>query len=161
MMIETFYSDLIEQCKGIVDAQLPVVSNLSNITSVVHHHYNAHDRHINWTGFYLAIGSVLYLGPFQGKVACTVIPFSKGVCGTCAYSKVPLVVPDVHAFPGHIACDGRSESELVIPILRGDEVIGVFDMDCLCKDGFHEADAACLTEIMSFLVDKLPAKSWI
>jgi GAF domain-containing protein len=103
----------------------------------------------------------LYLGPFQGKVACTRIPFNKGVCGTSAHERKELIVADVHAFPGHIACDNESESELVVPIVRGDIVLGVFDMDCLTKNGFTEADAACIKEIIENLVDLLPGISWV
>ncbi len=100
---------------------------------------------INWAGFYLLDGDTLYLGPFQGKPACTVIPVGKGVCGTAARSLRTQRVPDVHAFPGHIACDSASRSELVIPLLRPDgALIGVLDLDSPVPDRFSEADQAGL-----------------
>ncbi|KAJ3382178.1 hypothetical protein HDU92_004904 [Lobulomyces angularis] len=97
----------------------------------------------------------LYLGPFQGRVACTVIPFGKGVCGKSAADKKSILVNDVHNFADHIACDSRSESEVVIPIVVDDTVIGVFDLDCLVKEGFSERDRAALEQIVNILVDKI------
>ncbi len=96
---------------------------------------------INWAGFYLLSGDSLYLGPFQGKAACTAIPVGRGVCGTAAKERRTMRVPDVHAFPGHIACDSASRSELVIPLLTADgRLMGVMDIDSPIPDRFDEAD---------------------
>jgi putative methionine-R-sulfoxide reductase with GAF domain len=150
----TFYSDLEEKCEAIIDASLPVVSTLSNISALVYEHYNSGDRAVNWAGFYLSRSEMLYLGPYQGKVACTVIPFGKGVCGTAAMTKERMIVGDVHSFQGHIACSSASMSELVVPIIQNGQVLGVFDMDCLFKNGFDERDGKCIANIITSLVDQ-------
>ena len=103
---------ILSQLKAIIDPKLPLVSNLSNATAILNQLEN-----LNWCGFYLADHETLYLGPFQGEVACTVIPFSKGVCGYAASKKETVIVPDVNAFKGHIACSSLSKSEIVTPII--------------------------------------------
>lgn len=113
---------------------------------------------LNWAGFYLIQNDVLYLGPFQGKVACTEIPLGKGVCGTAALKKEPIVVPDVHAFPGHIACDAASQSEIVIPLLNPQgQVIGVLDLDSPKKARFQKADQQFLQAMVQTLLAKNPS----
>ena len=102
---------------------------------------------INWAGFYLAQESVLYLGPFQGKTACTVIPFGKGVCGTAAASGAVQLVPDVHLFPGHIACDSASNAEIVIPMFVDGTLIGVLDIDSPVKNRFTDDDVQGLSAL--------------
>ena len=102
---------------------------------------------INWAGFYLAQESVLYLGPFQGKTACTVIPFGKGVCGTAAASGAVQLVPDVHLFPGHIACDSASNAESVIPMFVDGTLIGVLDIDSPVKNRFTDDDVQGLSAL--------------
>ncbi len=101
------------------------VSNLANTAALIFERI----PRLNWAGFYLTNGEVLELGPFAGKPACTVIPFGKGVCGTAALTGRTQLVPDVHAFPGHIACDGASRSELVVPLFRDGLCLGVLDLD--------------------------------
>ena len=108
---------------------------------------------INWAGFYLACGDALVLGPFQGKPACTLIPFDRGVCGAAARTREIQLVPDVHAFPGHIACDGASNAEIVIPIHFEGRVIGVLDIDSPTIGRFGETDQ----EKLSMLVRHLEA----
>ena len=106
---------------------------------------------INWAGFYLREGDILVLGPFQGKPACIEIPFGKGVCGTAAAKNETQLVPDVHAFPGHIACDSASNSEIVIPLCRKEAVWGVLDIDSPTKGRFTEHDRTGLEEFAKVL----------
>jgi GAF domain-containing protein len=110
---------------------------------------------VSWVGFYLFDGEKLYLGPFQGKVACTTIEMGKGVCGTAASKKESILVTDVHKFPGHIACDSGSRSEIVVPILRRDSLIGVLDLDSYDFNSFDETDKKYLEEICKFLSDEI------
>ena len=111
-------------------------ANLANLSALICHTLEA----VNWVGFYLAEGSRLVLGPFQGKPACIEIPFGKGVCGTAAARDATQLVPDVHDFAGHIACDCDSRSEIVVPLRRGQEVVGVLDIDSPLLARFSEAD---------------------
>ena len=106
---------------------------------------------INWAGFYLSCGDTLLLGPFQGKPACTVIPFDKGVCGAAARTRELQLVPDVHAFPGHIACDGASRSEIVLPLVRAGRLLGVMDIDSPVLNRFSAADAQGLSQLCQLL----------
>lgn len=106
---------------------------------------------INWAGFYLMQGGGLTLGPFQGKVACVHIPLGKGVCGTAAFQDRTQLVPDVHAFPGHIACDSASRSEIVVPIHSGGKVIGVLDIDSPIEGRFTETDRRGLEAFVKVL----------
>ena len=107
------YEELLLQIESFVDESLPLVSVLSNVSSLLNKMEN-----INWVGFYIAQGETLYLGPFQGDVACTLIPFSKGVCGAAASTKKTVIVDDVNTFKGHIACSSLSKSEIVTPIIK-------------------------------------------
>lgn len=109
---------------------------------------------INWAGFYLRKGEMLLLGPFQGKVACTEIPFGRGVCGTAAATRKVQLVPDVHAFPGHIACDSASRSEIVIPLIKDGELLGVLDIDSPHLARFDETDANGLSDFCSVIMAK-------
>ena len=119
------------------------IANLANIASFI---YNALDE-VNWAGFYILQGDTLVLGPFMGKPACTRIPLGRGVCGTAAAEGKTLVVADVHAFDGHIACDSASNSEIVIPLFKNDEVYGVLDIDSPVFDRFSAEDEKWLTKI--------------
>ena len=110
---------------------------------------------INWVGFYLAKGETLYLGPFQGKTACTVIPFGRGVCGTAAASRQLQLVEDVHQFPGHIACDSASNSEIVLPLIVNDEIVGVLDIDSPRFKRFDALDAEGLAAISRVLTEQV------
>ena len=107
---------------------------------------------LNWAGFYFLRGGGLVVGPFQGRVACVRIPLGQGVCGTAAERRSTLIVPDVHQFPGHIACDAASNSEIVVPLLDGDRLIGVLDLDSPRADRFTAADARLLESLAAKLV---------
>ena len=137
---------LIEQVKAIIDKDLPLISNLSNASAVLNQLEN-----INWCGFYIKQGDELYLGPFQGDVACTRIPLSKGVCGAAAREGKTLIVPNVNEFPGHIACSSLSKSEIVTPIIKDNEVKGVIDIDAPIYNRFDENDQKLLEEIAKIL----------
>ena len=107
---------------------------------------------INWAGFYLLKGQTLYLGPFQGKTACTMIPVGRGVCGAAAASREIQLVPDVHQFPGHIACDSASNSEIVLPLIVDGQLIGVMDIDSPTLNRFTQTDAKGLSKLCDALV---------
>lgn len=132
----TDYTLLREQLISLTEGVSDPVANLSNAAALL---YDTLDR-INWAGFYFLRGESLILGPFQGKPACVKIPLGKGVCGTAAQTDETLVVPDVHHFPGHIACDSASNSEIVIPLRRDGKVIGVLDIDSPVFDRFTDND---------------------
>ena len=110
---------------------------------------------INWAGFYLAKGDTLYLGPFQGKTACTVIPFDRGVCGTAAASRQVQLVADVHQFPGHIACDSASNSEIVLPLIVAGTLVGVLDIDSPTLNRFDATDSEGLADIARVLTEQV------
>ena len=139
---------ILEQVKSIVDKNLPLVSNLSNVSSILFKMEN-----INWAGFYLVDGERLYLGPFQGDVACTIIPVGKGVCGTAFKEKKAIIVPDVKEFKGHIACSSLSKSEIVVPIIKDDKVLGVIDIDSPIYNRFNKEDELLLKKISELLKD--------
>lgn len=137
---------ILSQIKEIIDKDLPQVTNLSNAAAILNQLEN-----INWCGFYLVDGETLYLGPFQGEPACTVIPFNKGVCGYCATIKKTVIVPDVNQFPGHIACSSASKSEIVVPIIINNQVKAVIDIDAPILDRFTFEDANMLEEAAKIL----------
>ena len=137
---------LLNQIKSIINKELLLVSNLSNVTAVLNKLEN-----INWIGFYLAESDTLYLGPFQGDVACTIIPKGKGVCGTSFEKKETIIVPDVNKFDGHIACSSLSKSEIVVPIIKDNEVKAVIDIDSPIYDRFHDDDKVFLEEVANEL----------
>ena len=140
--METIYS----QIKSIVDDKLPLVSNLSNAAAILF----KMDK-VNWAGFYLVQNNALYLGPFQGDVACTVIPFDKGVCGKAYRDEKTIIVDNVHEFPGHIACSSLSKSEIVVPIIVDGEVKAVIDIDSLVYSRFTNNEAQWLEKIADIL----------
>ncbi len=142
------YEELAEQLEALLDPDWPAVSNLSNAASIL---YNGLER-INWAGFYLMKGDVLWLGPFGGRPACVRIEAGKGVCGAAARRKETVVVPDVHQFPGHIACDGVSRSEIVVPLVRDGRVLGVLDLDSPEYERFGDADRIGLERIAGILL---------
>ena len=141
---------LLEQISSIIDKDLPLVSNLSNVAAIL---FKMED--INWAGFYLVDGDRLYLGPFQGDVACTIIPTGKGVCGTSFKEKKAIIVPNVNEFKGHIACSSLSKSEIVVPIIKDDKVLGVIDIDSPLYDRFHEEDEKLLNKVSELIKDLL------
>lgn len=138
--------ELVLQIKGIIDPNLPLISNLSNASAIINQLPN-----LNWCGFYLAHEDTLYLGPFQGEVACTTITKGKGVCGTAFKEKRTIIVPDVSKFPGHIACSSVSKSEIVVPIIKSGMVVGVIDLDAPILNRFNEAEASILEQIANLL----------
>jgi GAF domain-containing protein len=131
------------------------VANMANVAALL---FEALPE-LNWAGFYRNVGGELVLGPFQGRAACIRIPFGKGVCGTAAATLEPQCVEDVDAFPGHIACDGASRSELVVPILDDGELLGVIDLDSPLKARFDSADLAGCLELARLLGPRLAAGS--
>ncbi len=142
------YGLLLEQCKALIEGERHVIANLANTASLLYHSL----QNINWAGFYLSEENQLILGPFHGKPACIRIPLGKGVCGTAASTKETQRVEDVHAFPGHIACDSASNSEIVIPLLHNERVYGVLDIDSPDFSRFDEEDQAFLEELVRVLV---------
>ena len=133
---------LTKQLIALIDKDLPLMTNLSNASALLN---TIED--INWCGFYLKEGDVLYLGPFQGDVACTRIPLSKGVCGKAARDGKTVIVPNVNEFPGHIACSSLSKSEIVTPIIANNEVKAVIDIDAPIFNRFNENDQKLLEEL--------------
>lgn len=122
---EDRYASALEQLRALTAGECSDIANLANASALL----NITVERINWVGFYLFDGIELVLGPFQGLPACIRIPLGKGVCGTAALERRTIVVPDVHAFPGHIACDSASQSEIVVPLFRGGNLFGVLDVD--------------------------------
>ncbi|WP_146551066.1 GAF domain-containing protein [Rummeliibacillus sp. SL167] len=145
------YDLLAKQLDALLEGELDNVSNLSNASALL----NQFLENINWCGFYLVKNNELLLGPFQGLPACVHIPLGKGVCGTVAQSKQTLIVEDVHAFPGHIACDSASQSEIVVPIIVDNVLYGVLDIDSPIKGRFSKDDQAGLEQFVSVLTDHL------
>lgn len=135
---------ILEQTYTLVKDEKNIIANLSNISAFL----NQTLPDINWVGFYLNENYELVLGPFQGKVACVRIPFEKGVCGTAASQKRTLRIADVHQFQGHIACDTDSRSEIVIPIIKNNDVYGVLDIDSPSYHRFQESDQELLEAIV-------------
>ncbi len=117
--------EVVQQVSGLVSGEPDLIANLSNVSALL----NQYLSDINWVGFYIMRDGELVLGPFQGKVACIRIPVGRGVCGAAAATRETQRIDDVHAFPGHIACDGASNSELVVPIIVNDKVVAVLDID--------------------------------
>ena len=132
------YRELVEAARALTAGEPDPVANMANLAALIWQFV----PRLNWAGFYRMIDGELVLGPFQGKPACIRIPLGKGVCGTAAQSGETQLVPDVHAFPGHIACDGASASELVVPVRRDGRVIAVIDLDSPEPARFDEEDAA-------------------
>ena len=141
---------LSKQLECLIEDDKYEVTILSNMSSFIYHSL----EDVSWAGFYLFKDKQLILGPFQGKVACTVIPLGKGVCGTSALNQETLVVENVHEFKGHIACDSASNSEIVVPIIIRDTLYGVLDLDITSFDRF-EKDKECIIEMVKVLEKKL------
>ena len=137
------YTALLPQVKALMEGETDLVANLANVAAALKEQFGW-----LWVGFYMVKNGELVVGPFQGPVACTRIRKGKGVCGTSWEQAKTLIVPDVEAFPGHIACSSLSKSEIVVPIIRNGEVLGVFDADSIDLDAFDEEDQRWLEEIM-------------
>ena len=152
---EANYKLMVYMAKRVLEDESDIVACLSNISAVI----NGYMHDINWVGFYLAKGKELVLGPFQGLPACVRISFGKGVCGTAADTKKTQIVPDVEKFPGHIACDSASKSEIVIPIVVNGDVFGVLDVDAPVLDRFGDIEDKYLTEIVRLLENNIKAEA--
>lgn len=139
---------IVEQVKSIINKKYPLITNLSNVSAVLNQLEN-----INWCGFYLVKEDGLYLGPFQGEVACSYIPFIKGICGRCYREKKTIVIKDVLAEADHIACSSLSRSEIVVPIIKNEEVLALIDIDAPIKDRFHQSEAEILEKVALILSD--------
>jgi len=145
------YRDLLAACDAITAGESDAIANMANVASLLWQYL----PDLNWAGFYRNVGDELVLGPFQGKAACIRIPFGKGVCGAAAATRETQLVADVHAFPGHIACDAASRAELVVPIVSGDRVVAVIDLDSPEPSRFDEEDAAGIEQIARLLMDRV------
>ncbi|MDB5252444.1 MAG: diguanylate cyclase [Flaviaesturariibacter sp.] len=143
---EEQYVALVPQVRGLLEGEPDLVANLANVAAALKEQFGWF-----WVGFYLVKGDELVLGPFQGPVACTRIRKGRGVCGSSWAQEKTLIVPDVEAFPGHIACSSLSRSEIVVPLLRGGEVVGVLDVDSASLDAFNAVDQRWLEEIVSLI----------
>lgn len=142
-----FYELLLAQLEALISDEEDFIANLANASALLYDQMEG----INWAGFYLYKENQLVLGPFQGKPACVRIQIGKGVCGTAAQSKEVIVVEDVHEFPGHIACDAATNSEIVLPILKNGELFGVLDIDSPVKNRFDEIDQEYLQGFLDII----------
>src|SRR5262245_50269236 len=145
------YEALAGELKGLLTGERDLIANCANATSLIFHAL----PDLNWCGVYLYKGGELVVGPFQGKPACVRIALGKGVCGTSAAERRTVVVPDVHAFPGHIACDAASRSEIVIPLIARGELLGVLDLDSPKLARFDDADRRGLERLAAVLIESL------
>lgn len=145
--LEEKYLLLSKQIKNLLSKNDNIITNLANFSAALKQSFDK----ISWIGFYIYDGEKLYLGPFQGKVACTEIKIGNGVCGTSALKRETIIVPDVNQFPGHIACDVESKSEIVVPIIKDKKLFGVLDIDSSEFNSFDEIDKKYLEEIINFL----------
>ncbi len=145
------YAQLADQVRGLLHGERDRTANAANLSALVYHSL----PELNWVGFYFWDGRELVVGPFQGLPACVRIALGKGVCGTAAVTRQTQLVPDVEAFPGHIACDSASRSELVVPLYRGDELVGVFDIDSPVPNRFDEDDQRGLEAIAGMFLESL------
>ncbi len=146
-----FYQSILQQVRAIISDETDFIANMANISAIL---FNAYDD-VNWAGFYRLVNNELVLGPFQGQVACIRIPIGRGVCGTAVSEKKTQMVADVHQFNGHIACDANSNSEIVIPVFKGSNVIAVLDIDSTSIGRFDEQDKLGLQLIVNALEQQL------
>jgi L-methionine (R)-S-oxide reductase len=142
------YAGLSRQLTALLAGERDFIANAANTAALIWHSL----PDLNWAGFYRCVGDVLVLGPFQGRPACVRIPLGKGVCGAAAMQRKTVIVPNVHAFPGHIACDQASNSEIVVPLIKHDRLLGVLDLDSSKPGRFDSLDQAGLERIVEVLV---------
>jgi GAF domain-containing protein len=145
------YSGLAAQLRSLLEGERDFIANAANLSSLVYHSL----PDLNWAGFYLLKDGELVLGPFQGKPACVRIAIGKGVCGTAAEQRQTILVDNVHEFPGHIACDSESNSEVVVPLIKDQQLIGVLDLDSPLPGRFDGEDAKGLNELVSLFMESL------
>lgn len=151
------YAEAAQEIAAVLDGEPNLIARMATVAAILHHAFD----HYFWTGFYLVDPEKtdeLVIGPYQGTLGCLRIPFSKGVCGACARARETIIVPDVHEFPGHIACDSRSESEIVAPVFDASgRLIAVFDVDSDRKNQFDEDDREGLEAILRAAFARSPA----
>ncbi|HEY3265325.1 MAG TPA: GAF domain-containing protein [Armatimonadota bacterium] len=148
MPAEELYAALAPQVEALLGDETDFIANAANLAAAVYHAL----PDPNWAGFYIRRGEELVLGPFQGKPACVRIPMGKGICGTAAARQETLIVADVHAFPGHIACDAASRSEIVVPMIVDGKCVGVLDLDSPAPGRFTHVDARGLEHLVKLLL---------
>ncbi len=149
------FENLLRDIESVLEENTPLLSNLSNFIALIKDAFPK----ISWIGYYFAKDDILHLCPFQGKVACTKIKLGNGVCGTSAEKRKTIIVEDVHKFPGHIACDSGSNSEIVVPIIQDSRLIGVLDLDSYRFNAFSEIDKIYLEKLIKLLTDKVNFQS--
>ena len=147
----TNYKEILTTLPPLIEDNEYDITILSNTSALLYQYL----ENINWVGFYLNKNNTLLLGPFQGKVACTKIPFHRGVCGACATKQETILVNNVHEFEGHIACDAASKSELCIPVIIHNQLYGVLDIDSPEYNRFNETDKASLEQVVTILEKQL------
>jgi L-methionine (R)-S-oxide reductase len=147
----TLYAELVSAARAVTDGEPDAIANMANVAALVWQFVPG----LNWAGFYRMVNGELVLGPFQGKAACIRIPLGRGVCGTAAAQRCTQRIDDVHAFPGHIACDAASASEIVVPVLDGERLIGVLDLDSPHVARFDAADQRGLEALVLALAPAL------
>jgi L-methionine (R)-S-oxide reductase len=145
------YTSLLSQVRGLLADERDLIANAANLSSLIYHSV----PDLNWVGFYLYKHGELVLGPFQGQPACVRIGIGKGVCGTAAQERQTVIVDNVHDFPGHIACDSASNSEIVVPIIKNDQLVGVLDLDSPSVGRFDDEDARGLNEVVDLFVEAI------
>ena len=141
---EEIYKDIMPKAKALLEGETDLIAWMANLSALIHRTFG-----FWWTGFYRVVGDELVLGPFQGPVACTRIPYGKGVCGTAWKRCETVIVPDVEQFPGHIACSSESRSEIVVPLWKDGKIIAVLDIDSEKLETFDETDKIFLEEMMA------------
>ncbi len=146
------YAQLAVQLCGLLEGERDLIANAANFSSLIFHSL----PDLNWAGFYFLKDCELVLGPFQGQPACVRIALGQGVCGTAAATRVTTIVSNVHEFPGHIACDTASNSEIVLPLMKDDELIGVLDLDSPIMARFDGDDANGLSDLVARLMESIP-----
>jgi L-methionine (R)-S-oxide reductase len=145
------YSNIASQLRSLLEGERDFIANAANVSSLLYHSL----PNLNWAGFYLLKEGELVLGPFQGKPACVRIAMGKGVCGTAAERRQTILVENVHEFPGHIACDSESNSEIVVPLIRDQQLIGVLDLDSPLFGRFDDEDANGLKNLVSLFMESM------
>jgi len=148
---QELYAELTQQVRGLLHGEHDLIANAANFSALLYHAL----PDVNWVGFYFLKDRELVVGPFQGKPACVRIAMGKGVCGTAAAKRETVVVPDVNKFPGHIFCDGASLSEIVVPLVKGRDLLGMLDMDSPKLSRFDQQDRAGLEKLVSIFLASL------
>jgi len=148
-MPTTDYNIMLKQAASVFEGEKDCIANSANFSALL----NLNMQEINWVGFYFLRGEDLVLGPFQGNPACVRIPLGKGVCGTAAVERKTIIVPNVDSFPGHIACDSRSKSEIVVPLIKDGILLGVLDIDSPIFERFDFNDALNLEKLVQILIE--------